>query len=194
MEVYCIVRKVTTTLHVVVLIKYLKILSNYFLKISQPILRKSVNVPWGIEPKTSASVSHHLTTSAKFIFETLHLKHIYEVQSKSNLHKIPKNWRTVGGKWNQFYYKLHSKSYFSTYAPIRERHFSYRVINFEIPSAKKFLSSFAKYSHHPQDSFDLRGRNGTISSPHRTLLRHRILPLATDRWRWWIHHARWGNG
>ncbi len=71
---------------------------------------------------------------------------IYEGQSKSNLHKIPKNWRTVRGRWNQFYYKFHSKSYLSTYAPIRERHFSYRVINFEIPSAKKFLSSFAKYS------------------------------------------------
>ncbi len=49
MEVYCIVRKVTAALHVVapyvvVLIKYVKNLSNYFLKISRPILRKSVNL------------------------------------------------------------------------------------------------------------------------------------------------------
>ncbi len=124
-----------------------------------------------------------------------YMKMFYEGPSKNNLHKIPKNWKMVGEKWNQFYYKLHSKSYFSTYASISERHFWYRVINFEIPSAKKFLSSFAKYyAHHPQDSFDLQGRNGAISSPHRTLLRHHILPLAADRWRWQIHHALWGNG
>ncbi len=44
MEVYCIVRKVTAALHAVILIKYMKNLSNYFLEISQPLLQKSVNV------------------------------------------------------------------------------------------------------------------------------------------------------
>ncbi len=38
MEVYCIVRKVTAALHVVILIKYMKKLSNYFLKISLKFL------------------------------------------------------------------------------------------------------------------------------------------------------------
>ncbi len=49
MEVYCIVRKVTATLHVV------------------------------IEPKTSVSIGNDLTTSAKFTFEILDLKHIYNL-------------------------------------------------------------------------------------------------------------------
>ncbi len=70
MEVHCFLRKVTAALHVVMLIKYIKNLSNYFLKSSQPILPKSVTegknffqkkkkkkllVPRGIEPKTSVS-------------------------------------------------------------------------------------------------------------------------------------------
>ncbi len=85
MEVCCIVRKVTAALHVVILIKYMKNLSNYFLKISlkflnhyygnQLTLTKLINinggeekkifsikrklklkwVPRGIEPKTSTS-------------------------------------------------------------------------------------------------------------------------------------------
>ncbi len=40
MEVYCIVKKVTTALHVDILIKYIKNLSNYFLKISQKFLNQ----------------------------------------------------------------------------------------------------------------------------------------------------------
>ncbi len=56
MEVYCIVRKVTAILHIVILIKYIKNLSNYFLKISQPILLEQLTLTkWininGIEEK-----------------------------------------------------------------------------------------------------------------------------------------------
>ncbi len=38
MEVYCVIRKMTAALHVVILIKYMKNLSNYFLKISLKFL------------------------------------------------------------------------------------------------------------------------------------------------------------
>ncbi len=41
--------------------------------------KKITSVPWGIESKTSVSVSNHLTTSAKFTFEILGLKHIYKL-------------------------------------------------------------------------------------------------------------------
>ncbi len=37
-------KKSNAALHVLVLMKYMKNLSNYFLKISQPLLQKSVNI------------------------------------------------------------------------------------------------------------------------------------------------------
>ncbi len=57
MEVYCIVRKVTAALRVIVLIKYLKNLSNNFLKISQPLLRKSVNVKFELTFNVNGAVN-----------------------------------------------------------------------------------------------------------------------------------------
>ncbi len=42
-------------------------------------LKKITSVPREIEPKTSMSVSKHLTTSAKFTFEILDLKYIYKL-------------------------------------------------------------------------------------------------------------------
>ncbi len=66
MEIYCVLRKVTAALHVFILIKYMKNLSNFFLIISQPLLRKSVKVN-GIELT--------LTAQKKKIFFQLKKKH-----------------------------------------------------------------------------------------------------------------------